>query len=102
MDVMEIQGPCWLNSKNKDYFYNSQGAASAQGAQGKKWRKRERRRGLSCEQGVSTSEKLGFSNRGSGCFIQISSLLTLSLYLPVLIGPVPAHVGMKDEGKVSK
>ena len=58
MDVMEIQGPCWLNSKNKDDFYNSQGAASAQGAQGKKGRKRERRRGLSCEQGVSKSEKL--------------------------------------------
>ena len=40
---------------------------------------------------------LRFSNRGSGSFIQISSLLTPSLYLPVLIGPVPAHVGMKDE-----
>ena len=81
-----------MSSRNKDYFYNSQ--ASAQGAQG---RKGERRRDLSCEQGVSTTEKLRFSNRGAGSFIQISSLLPHSLSLPVLVGPVPARVGMKDQ-----
>lgn len=81
-----------MSSRNKDYFYNCQ--ASAQGAQG---RKGERRRDLSCEQGVSTTEKLRFSNRGSRSFIQISSLLPHSLSLPVLVGPVPARVGMKDQ-----
>lgn len=71
-----------MNSKNKDYFYNSQQAAPACRAGG------EKRRGLGCGQGGSLSGKLGFSESEPGP----SSKSALFFLQPLPSGPMGAHL----------